>query len=256
MLLILERELYELRRSPVLLLSMASLPASLVGVPLVTVWYLMTHATDVAVELLRELYPVTVTAPAEVIAAAAAFNWLPVFLVMPVYLPILVAAQSVGGERDRRTLEPLLATPVSTAAIVIGKSVAAVIPAVLITWASAAVFIGGLDLLVVARTGAAPLPDGPWLWGVLVLAPLLALFGNTLAVVISAKVADTRAAQNLSAMSVVPLVGLLVAQITGKIAVGMPFYVGLAGVLLVVDLLLVAAAVALVGRERLLVSWR
>jgi hypothetical protein len=57
-------------------------------------------------------------------------------------------------------------------------------------------------------------------------------------------------------MSVVPLVGLLVAQITGKVAVGLFFYVALAGALVLVDVALVFAAAAMIRRERLLVTWR
>ncbi len=250
---ILARELAELRRAPLLLLSMASLPATLVGVPLVTVWYLVERVSPVALVFLEELYGLDGGAPAQVVAEAAALNWLPIFLVMPVFLPILVAAQAIGGERERHTLEPLLATPAPMVAIVLGKSLAAVVPAVLITWASAAVFVGGLDLLVYARAGVLPLPDVVWVFAVVVLAPLLALFGNTLAVLISARVSDPRAAQNLAAMSVVPLVGLLVAQLTGKVLLGLPFYLGLAAALVAVDLALIGLTVWLVDREQLLV---
>lgn len=254
--IILGRELNEMRRSPLLLLSMISLPVTMVGVPLLTIWYLMTSAPEMAIAVIRELYGTGGDAPALVIAQAAAQNWLPIFLVMPVFLPILIAAQSVGGERERRTLEPLLATPVATSEIVLGKSLAAVIPAVAITWASAALFTGGLSILVWRFAGAVHLPDGVWVFSILVLSPLLALFGNTLAVVVSARVMDPRAAQNIAAMSVVPLIGLLGAQLTGRVALGLPFYLLLALGIVVIDIGLVWAATLLFDRERLLTSWR
>jgi ABC-type Na+ efflux pump permease subunit len=254
--IIIWRELMDLRRSPSLVWSMASLPATLVAVPLLVVWYLVNNASDAAVYFIQELYGTGGEARAEVVVAAAAHNWLPLFLVMPVFLPIIIAAASVGGERERRTLEPLLATPISTLAIVVGKSVAAVIPAVIITWLSAVVFIGGLDVIAWRTSGVAPLPNTAWSFGVLVLAPLLSLFGNTLAVVVSSRVNDARAAQNIAAMSVVPLIGVVVAQLFGRVDLGMTFYVLLAAGVAVTDLALVFLAAALFDRERLLTSWR
>src|SRR5882757_6926151 len=129
---------------------------------------------------------------------ACARNWLPMFLVLPIFLPIVLAAQSIGGERERRTLEPLLATPVSTLGIIVGKSLAALVPALAITWLAAALFCLGVD----AVAGRMLLPDSAWLFGTLALSPLLALFGNATAVVVSSRVLDPRAAQNLAATTV------------------------------------------------------
>ncbi len=250
--LILRKELHEIRRSPVLLASMISLPTTTVVVPVALVAYLAHAAPAASVAFIQQIYGLGAGAPIEVLVRAAATNWLPVFLVMPVFLPILLAAQSIGGERERRTLEPLLATPVSTTAIVVGKSVGAVIPALAITWLSAGVFVGALDALA----GHALLPDAAWAFAVAVLAPLLALFGNAVAVAVSARVTDPRAAQNLAAMTVVPLLGLVVAQIAGKVHLGLGFYLALAAGLAVADVVLVAVAARLFDRERLLTRWR
>ena len=251
-LLILLKELEEIRRSPVLLLSMISLPTTTVVVPVALVAYLGHAAPKASVAFIQDIYGIAQGAPMEVLVHAAASNWLPVFLIMPVFLPILLAAQSIGGERERRTLEPLLATPISTTSIVLGKSVAAVIPALLITWAAAAIFTGALDLLA----GAALLPDAPWLFAVAVVAPLLALFGNAVAVAVSARVTDPRAAQNLAAMTVVPLLGLVIAQLAGKVSLGLGFYFAFAVALVALDTVLVVVAARLFDRERMLTRWR
>jgi len=50
-------------------------------------------------------------------------------------IPVNIAAYSVVGEKTTRSLEPLLATPITTAELLIGKNMAAAIPAVLATWA-------------------------------------------------------------------------------------------------------------------------
>ena len=250
--LIVEKELLELRRSPVLVLSMISLPATVVAVPVLLLLWLLHNAPDQALAFVQELYGVPGAGSAAGVAEAVARNWLPMFLVLPVFLPILLAAQSIGGERERRTLEPLLATPVSTASIILGKSIAALLPALVITWIAAACFCGGIDLVV----GRWVLPDAPWLFGTLLLSPLLALFGNGAAVFVSARVLDPRAAQNLAATTVLPLLGLLVMQLAGRIALGPRFYLGLAACVALADVLLIALAVRAFDRERLLTHWR
>lgn len=250
--LVLRKELLELRRSPVLLLSMISLPATVVAVPVVLLAWLVHAAPEQALAFVTDVYGVRAEGPVAGVAAVLARNWLPMFLVLPIFLPILLAAQSIGGERERRTLEPLLATRVGTLSIVLGKSIAALVPAVGITWAAAALFCLGVDVVA----GRALLPDAAWLFGTLVLSPLLALFGNATAVVVSARVLDPRAAQNLAATTVLPLLGLLVVQLAGRIALGPRFYLGLALGVAAADLALVFLAVRLFDRERLLTHWR
>ena len=246
--LILRKELLELRRSPVLLLSMASLPATVVAVPVALLAWLVHAAPEQALLFAQDIYGLHASDPALGVATVLARNWLPMFLVLPVFLPILIAAQSIGGERERRTLEPLLATPVSTLSIILGKSVAALVPALGITWIAAALFCLGVDLVV----GQALLPDAAWLFGTLLLTPLLALFGNAMAVVVSSRVLDPRAAQNLAATTVLPLLGLLVVQLAGRIALGPRFYFALAAGVALADVALIWAAVKLFDRERLL----
>ncbi len=250
---VIRKELLELRRSPVLLLSMASLPATVVVVPVVLLAWALRSAPEQTLAYIQEVYGVR--APGGVgagVALALARNWLPMFLVLPMFLPILLAAQSIGGERERRTLEPLLATPVSTATLVLGKSIAAMAPAVLITWAAAALFCVGVDTVA----GLWLLPDAAWLFGTLALSPLLALFGNAMAVVVSSRVLDPRAAQNLAATTVIPLLALLAFQLAGRIALGPRFYFALAAAVALADVALVAIAARLFDRERLLTNWR
>lgn len=250
---VIRKELLEVRRSPVLLLSMASLPATVVAVPVALFAWLLHVAPEQTLSFVQDVYgTVQADGTAAGVGLALGRNWLPMFLVLPMFLPILLAAQSIGGERERRTLEPLLATPVSTLTIVAGKSIAALVPAVLITWAAAALFCLGMDLVA----GRMLLPDAAWLFGALVLSPLLALFGNAMAVVVSSRVLDPRAAQNLAATTVIPLLALLAFQLAGRIALGPRFYFLLAAGVAAADVALIAVAVRLFDRERLLTRWR
>src|SRR5258708_9883527 len=65
---------------------------------------------------------------------------IPLFWVIPVALTPAVAADSFVGARERSSLEPLLATPIGTCAVLLGKILASVIPASPRTWLSVLAF--------------------------------------------------------------------------------------------------------------------
>ncbi len=62
-------------------------------------------------------------------------------LVIPVTVPAVLAAYSVVGEREQGTLEPLLTTPIRREELLIGKALAAFVPAVLIAYAVFGIFL-------------------------------------------------------------------------------------------------------------------
>src|SRR5215467_5752281 len=55
-------------------------------------------------------------------------------LFVPIITALAIAAHSIIGEKQARSLEPLLATPISTAQLLLAKSLSAVLPAVGVTW--------------------------------------------------------------------------------------------------------------------------
>lgn len=95
------------------------------------------------------------------------------FMLLPLAIPVTIASYSIVGEKITRTLEPLLATPVSTVQLLGGKSAAAVIPGILMTWAAFGVFSIGVRLLATPQV-AARLSDPMWLLAIFVVGPLLA----------------------------------------------------------------------------------
>ena len=63
------------------------------------------------------------------------------FLLLPIFIPSVLASYAIVGEKRERTLEPVLATPIETWELLLGKALAALVPALAITLASAAVFV-------------------------------------------------------------------------------------------------------------------
>lgn len=182
-------------------------------------------------------------------------TWLTLFLIMPVFLPIMLASQSVAGERERRTLEPLLASPVTAREIVLGKSIAASVPGLVVTWATFLVFAPLFDAAAWRFVGGPRLPDAQWLFAMAVLAPLCALFGNGLAVLVSSLVADVRVAQNVSAMVTLPIIGVAISQLVAKLNLSLTHLAGAAVALATVDVMLFSLVVQAFDREKVLSRW-
>ncbi len=75
------------------------------------------------------------------------------FMMLPVFIPITIAAYSIVGEKTTRTLEPVLATPITTLELLTGKALAGIIPAMVASWAGFLIFAGG-DAAVDRRPGS------------------------------------------------------------------------------------------------------
>src|SRR5574338_688738 len=88
---------------------------------------------------------------------------------MPLIIPINIAAYSIVGEKTTRSLEPLLATPITTAELLIGKTLAAAIPAIVATYGAFAVFAAGSWILVRNKLLLGALLDARWLIAIIVV---------------------------------------------------------------------------------------
>jgi ABC-2 type transport system permease protein len=178
------------------------------------------------------------------------------FMMIPMILPITFASYSIVGEKTTRTLEPLLATPVTTLQILAGKALAASIPAVVATWLGFIIYIIGVRIMAVDPAVWSKLFDPLWLTAIFVVGPLLALAGVSIAVMISSRVADPRVAEQISALFVLPLVVLFIGQSTGLIFINERIILWMAAGLLILDAGLLAFATNLFQRESILTRWK
>jgi ABC-type Na+ efflux pump permease subunit len=247
------KDFLDLRKNRALLASMTALPVMLVIVPAGVVWAYARRPDDPNLEVIARYYEATVRGPEAVrfLIDKVLVDWFAVYLIMPVFVPILVSSFAIAGEKERRTLEPLLASPVTGLELLIGKSLASLVPALTICVAAFVLLCVTVDL----AAGGRVLPTPMWTFGVLVIAPLFAFFGNGVAVVISGRVGDSRLAQQLAGMTVLPLVGLAAGQFGGFLKAGLSYYLLITAFVLVLDVGLLFAATRLFDRERLMTRW-
>ena len=71
-------------------------------------------------------------------------QFLTLLALTPVSASMSVAAYSVVGEKQARTLEPLLATPVTTTELILAKVLGSLIPGLVLTAACVLVYVGGV----------------------------------------------------------------------------------------------------------------
>jgi len=183
-------------------------------------------------------------------------QFLLLFMMVPVIIPMTIASYSIVGEKTTRTLEPLLVTPVSTLEILIGKGLAGIIPAVLATWMGYLLYAAGAHIMVENPAVVGKLFDPLWMTAIFVVGPLLSIMGVSIAVMISSRVNDPRVAETISGIFVLPIVGLFIGQTTGLILVNQQFILWMAGVLLVLDIILFYFAIQIFQRETILSRWK
>ncbi len=183
-------------------------------------------------------------------------EFLLLFMILPVMIPITIAAYSIVGEKTTRSLEPLLATPISTVELLSGKMLAAVIPGIVATWGCFIIF-----LLLLPVTGASQLVvnyiTGPtWLLAIAFIGPLMAILAASFAVIISSRVNDPRVAEQFSAILLVPILLVLFGQIAGIITLNVTLV--LIGILafIAIDIGVVYLGSKLFQRENILTRWR
>jgi ABC-2 type transport system permease protein len=172
----------------------------------------------------------------------------PMLLLLPLMFSSIAGADSFVGERERKTLEALLYTPATDSELFLGKVIASVVPALLLTWMSFVVYavvVNAAGWNIMQRVW---FPTAAWWPLMLWVAPAIATLGMAAAVLISSRVSTFMEAYQLTGTLVVIVLALVVAQATGvlSLSVGVTLLVGAA--LWAVDAVLVWLGVRLFSR--------
>ncbi len=178
------------------------------------------------------------------------------FVIIPAIIPTPIASYSIVGEKVEKSLEPLLATPVADGDILLGKSIAAFLPAMLATFVGATVFMTLMDLVTADKLGYLYFPN--WSMGVilLILAPLAALLSIEVSVLASSRVNDVRAASQLGGLVFIPFIGIYVASEIGIITLDTNALLTIAAVMAILDVVLLFISKATFQREQILTRWK
>jgi ABC-type Na+ efflux pump permease subunit len=176
----------------------------------------------------------------------------PLYLLVPVMVASVTAADSVVGERERGTLEGLLDSPTTDRELLIGKLLAPWGMATVVS-AVGAVAYGAVANLVLFQYGLPPsFPNLEWAVLVGWVAPAAAAIGLGIIVAASNRVKTFHEASQIIGIIVLPIVALVVGQVVGVVLfdVGVLALFGIA--LWLTALLLLRASARSFRRDRLL----
>lgn len=177
------------------------------------------------------------------------------FMIMPVAIPVTIAAYSIVGEKTNRSLEPLLATPITTAELIVAKIVAAAVPALGATWLGFTIYVIALYFMTPSHIFKTIL-DPMWWMAIFILGPLFTLLAISVAIMISSRVSDPRVAEQISALVILPVVLMMVGQSVNLIIINQTFVLIMIGAAAVLDTILVALSFRIFQREAILTRWK
>ena len=254
---VLRREWLELVRNRLLLSTILIPPVVLTIAPIILGGVVGERALppELAEQVLAQRPDWAAFSPGELAGAFAVQQFLAFFLLMPAYIPLSIATFSIIGEKQARSLEPVLAAPIRTLELLAGKSVAALVPGVLTGWITYIVFVA-LASVVYGPNLFGVVTDPSWLAGVFLLGPAVGLSSVVAGVLVSARANDPRVAQQIGGVIIVPIVAVVLIQATGTLIVGAAGYAMLAVIILIVSLIGLRIGVRLFDREAILTRWR
>jgi ABC-2 type transport system permease protein len=246
-------------------LTVTLLPFLIVGQGLLYIWLvfrfgseamLTTPVFQTALQKLVEAIPGVTQLPSKEQLLVLLLNQFNLFLLLiPTMIAISVATFSIVDEKLSGSLEALLATPVKTWELLLGKALAGAIPALVMTWLLAVVF-----LLVMSGLGWGDLSGfvvtAGWFLTLFLLTPAVAILSFMLGVTGSSRAKDARSAQNTVLFIILPVLALIGIQITGILWFTPLLILVLALAIGIADFISLRAAVHLFRRESIVVQWR
>ena len=95
-----------------------------------------------------------------------------------------------------------------------------------------------------------------WILAIVVMVPLLTMLSVNLGILISTRVNDVRVAQQIGGLVVVPVVGLGIAQVTGRVILDNDAFLQFTVILIALDIAVFIVARLAFQRENILARWR
>ncbi|HJU34913.1 MAG TPA: ABC transporter permease subunit [Nitrososphaera sp.] len=178
------------------------------------------------------------------------------FITGAVTLPTAIASYSLVGEKVEKSIEPLLATPTTEREILLGKSIAAFLPPIGAIYTGAVIFMVLIDSITYSTLGYLYFPN--WNMGVIMflLAPLGAILSIEFDIIISSRVNDVRAAQQLGGIVALPFVGLYVLAEASILSLESSNLLIISASLAAIDVALFYISEVVFRREKILTKWK
>lgn len=178
------------------------------------------------------------------------------FAVMGAMMPTVIASYSFVGEKVERSLESLLATPTTDGELLLGKCLAAFLPSMAATLIGAAGYVAIVDLWFYMNQGVILLPNLNLALIVGLVAPIACILSVEANVIVSSRVSDVRAAQQLGGLVMIPILLVLMSGSMVPFMSADLLALVLSGVLAIAAVVLFYVSKAIFRREEILTRWK
>lgn len=258
------KDLIVVLRSPMILLPMILLPIILqvllpVGLGLAVIYAPESLQSDPDLQRLLAAMPQGLMAEyghlpqeGQLLALMLVYLFAPLFLIIPMMVASVTAADSFVGERERKTIEALLHTPLSDGELLLAKLLAPWLAAQAVSMLSFIIYSVAVNAVSYPIMGQVFFPNLLWLILVLWVVPAAAGLGLGVTVLLSSRVRTFQEAYQAGGLVVVPIVGLLLAQVSGALFLSPALALVLGLVLWLLDGALLALGRRAFTREDLL----
>ncbi len=219
---IIAKDLTAIRRSKAIVLPMLLVPGLLLVVlPAVIALFARSKTSPDLSNALSNL-PSAMTKPIlslppreQLLMLVNGYLLAPLFLIVPLMVSAVLAADAFAGEKERRTLESLLHLPVRDRDLYVAKVLVAYLPSVALSWIGFMIFAFISNVIGWPVMHRIFVPNGMWLAVIGWVAPAVAALGLGIMVRVSARADTTQEANQLGGAVIMPLILASVGQSTG-----------------------------------------
>jgi ABC-2 type transport system permease protein len=145
------------------------------------------------------------------------YMYAPLFLIVPVMVASVIAADSFVGEKERKTIEAVLHSPITDEELLVAKMLSAWIPAMLVALISFVLYTIVANVAGWITLKQIIFPTLTWIILILWVTPAAAGLGLGAIVLVSTRVKTFQEAYQIGGMMVLPIVALVLGQSFGLI---------------------------------------
>lgn len=180
------------------------------------------------------------------------YIYAPLFLIVPLMVASVFGADSIVGEKERKTLEALLYTPATDRELYLAKLLSSVVPAIALSWGSFILYSIVLNVAGAPLMGRVWFPLPHWFPLILWVSPAVATLGMSVIVLVSSRVSSFTEAQQTSGLLALPIVALVVGQASGVLNLTVGVLLGIGTLIWLLDAALIWLGVKQFSRSALI----
>lgn len=257
-----KKELIEIKQDKTLIASLLTLPLIL-GIVFPLIFILLGYNESFLVGMDRmsfmtkqfaNIIPSHINGSTQILYIIFMYLFLPLFLIIPISISNVISSSSFVGEKENKTIEGLLNTPISDKELVFGKMLSSAVPSIVITWISMIAYGLLLDVAGFKLFNAFIFPNVNWLFMALILAPLITLLSIQLVICISSRVKTSKSSQSVAIIFIFPIVAFIISQASGLLIFGVWMEVALSIVILIANVIIFNKVTAKINREKIILQ--